>query len=590
MAFLATAYFEDETSAAHKRPVGSRGAPLVGFWSATAAVVLAVSVVAFLLLPRGESNAVGYQQVSALPITGGQDGPPPLAQAGGQQSAVGLPSLRTRSSDSGSTDPQGSGALPAVPTAQITEDEASAQPSTAGASSGSPLAESVPEIALRQDAVQSHTAGSGTNEVVMHVRSPVASYWRGQVFDIFDGRVWHPQENPGPDRIARPRSERLLRYTQTFYVHRPQAGTTFTGYRGERVLSPEETLYRSSLGSGYSYQVVSAQPELSPDKLRQDRPGRVPSRYYELPPGTLWLPDLADTITAGDITGFDRAASIVEYLRRDGKYDSLAQDQLESSASLEELLLEGRPGTSLDFATTNVMLARAAGLPSRLATGYLPGERDLLSGAYEVRDEHSHAWAEVYFRDHGWVPFDGTHRPDAYAGGQARAGQIGGLKYLFESSVGDELLRQAVLAPSRLSSGLKDAFASPASAGLAAVAAGAFLVGLAWLSMKILWKGRRRGDRRWSYTRLPGGGRTEMLRVYARVERLLKKKGAGVRMPGQTLQEYASVAAETLDGLESQLTWFTQAAWSAAYDPSDFAAGAVEEARVRLGELRAAMG
>ena len=49
------------------------------------------------------------------------------------------------------------------------------------------------------------------------------------------------------------------------------------------------------------------------------------------------------------------------------------------------------------------MLARATGLPARLATGYLPGERDLLSGAYRVEREDVHAWAEILFWDHGWT-------------------------------------------------------------------------------------------------------------------------------------------------------------------------------------------
>ena len=585
LAFLATAYIEDETSATRSRSHSGRRAPLVGFWLATGTAVLAVSVVAFLLLPRGESNAVGYQQVTALPITGGQDGPQSLPQAIGQQSAVSLPSQGAQASGSASPASRTGDPTPSTSTTAKTGETVSTQPS-----SESPQAEAIPQVALRQDAAPLPKVGSGSGGAVMHVRSPVASYWRGQVFDTFDGRVWHPEESPGLDRPAGHQSERLLRYTQTFFVHRPQPGTTFTGYREEKVLSPEEALNRSSLGAGNSYRVVSVQPELAPEKLRQDRPGRVSRRYYELAPGTQWMPELADRITAGDTTGFDRAASIVEYLRQVGRYDTLAENQLSSSASLEDLLLEGKPGTSLDFATANVMLARAAGLPSRLATGYLPGERDLLSGAYEVHDEHAHAWAEVHFRDHGWVPFDGTHRPDPYAGGRAKAGQIGGLKYLFESSVGDELLRQVVLGPSRLSSELKDIFASPASAGLAAIALGAFVVGLVWLSMEILWKGRRHRDRRWSYTRLPGGGRAEMLRTYTRLERLLKSKGSGARRPDQTLQDYASATAEKLAGLESQLAWFTQAAWSAAYDPSGFPAEAVQEARIRLRELKAAMG
>ena len=65
----------------------------------------------------------------------------------------------------------------------------------------------------------------------------------------------------------------------------------------------------------------------------------------------------------------------------------------------------------MDYATATVMLARASGLPSRLALGYLPGIREPLSGAYMVRESDAHAWAEVYFADQGWVPVDSAPRP-----------------------------------------------------------------------------------------------------------------------------------------------------------------------------------
>ena len=87
MAFLATAFLEDEAEAAQVQPA-AKGTLLVGFWSGAGAAVLLLSVVAFLLLPRGESNAVGYQQVAALPITGDPGGAQPSSQLEGRTVAV----------------------------------------------------------------------------------------------------------------------------------------------------------------------------------------------------------------------------------------------------------------------------------------------------------------------------------------------------------------------------------------------------------------------------------------------------------------------------------------------------------------------
>ena len=329
------------------------------------------------------------------------------------------------------------------------------------------------------------------------------SYWRGQVFDRFDGRSWHSAGSLSPTGTETKLSGSSDRYTQTFYIQHPEPGTNFMGYRGVELLSAEDTLYRESLGNEYSYKVVSVRPELVPEKLRQDRAARTGGQYRGLPTSMGWLPGVADRITAGASSDFDKAASIVNFLRHNGEYDDSATNQLSSSSSLDGFLLRGEPGTSMDFATSAVMLARAAGLPARLAVGYLPGEQDLLSGAYTVRERDAHAWADVLFQEHGWVPFDGTHRPDGYAAASGVGGQIPGLKYLFESSVGDDLLRAAVLAPSKLSSGIAGAFNSPASAGMAIVAVGVILFGLGWLGIRVMWRRRRQRDVTWLYFRLP---------------------------------------------------------------------------------------
>ena len=363
--------------------------------------MLVLSVAAFLLLPRGDSSAVGYQEVAALPITGDPEfSPAPVELAT-------LPQGGPLPSGSGGASPPAGTAGSSGPESGVPE----------GRRPGGGLA---PETVLAEDAFPAPSPGAGGDDVVMHVRSPVGSYWRGQVYDLFDGRYWHGGSSPGPDSSTRIANRGALEYTQTYFIHRPQPGSTYMGYRGVEALFPEEAGYQESLGTGLSYKIVSLQPDHVPGSIREDRPGRGEERYYRVPSSLAWLGELSEQVTAGAGFGFDRAARIVNYLRSQGRFDASAQDQLKSSAPLDAFLLDGEPGSSMDFATANVMLARAAGLPARLATGYLPGERDLLSGAYAVRDGDAHAWAEILFEKHGWVPFDGTERPDLYAAGRVR--------------------------------------------------------------------------------------------------------------------------------------------------------------------------
>lgn len=79
-------------------------------------------------------------------------------------------------------------------------------------------------------------------------------------------------------------------------------------------------------------------------------------------------------------------------------------------------LLENKKGYCTHYATSGVMLARMAGIPARYATGYIVVEKDISSGrsnadgsvSLEVKDNRSHAWAEIYIDSIGWVPYEFT--------------------------------------------------------------------------------------------------------------------------------------------------------------------------------------
>ncbi|MDE5583793.1 MAG: transglutaminase-like domain-containing protein [Ruminococcus sp.] len=79
-------------------------------------------------------------------------------------------------------------------------------------------------------------------------------------------------------------------------------------------------------------------------------------------------------------------------------------------------LLENHKGYCIHYATSGVMLARMAGIPARYATGYVIVGEDFNNstansdGTYtiDVKDNRSHAWAEVYLDGYGWIPFEFT--------------------------------------------------------------------------------------------------------------------------------------------------------------------------------------
>ncbi|XRQ08768.1 transglutaminase domain-containing protein [Actinomadura welshii] len=148
-------------------------------------------------------------------------------------------------------------------------------------------------------------------------------------------------------------------------------------------------------------------------------------RYLRLPPGA--PPRLAEIAreAAGDGTAHQRASRIAEYLRDSYTFEPGTPGG-HGYADLAELLVPpGRKGggaTSEQFASAFAVLARAAGLPSRVVVGFGPG-----AGGDErvVRTGDAVAWGEIYFEGLGWVPYDPNPRKRSAASPQPRPGERG---------------------------------------------------------------------------------------------------------------------------------------------------------------------
>jgi hypothetical protein len=72
----------------------------------------------------------------------------------------------------------------------------------------------------------------------------------------------------------------------------------------------------------------------------------------------------------------------------------------------------------MHFATSMALMLRSLDIPTRVAQGFLPGDR-AANGIETVRNSSAHAWVEVYFPGFGWYPFDptgGTSRSSAQGG------------------------------------------------------------------------------------------------------------------------------------------------------------------------------
>ena len=81
---------------------------------------------------------------------------------------------------------------------------------------------------------------------------------------------------------------------------------------------------------------------------------------------------------------------------------------------IETFLLQRKAGHCEYFASACALLLQASGIPARLVTGYCGSELNPITGKYEVRQRHAHAWVEAWVGG-SWKTLDPTPAADRTA-------------------------------------------------------------------------------------------------------------------------------------------------------------------------------
>lgn len=298
---------------------------------------------------------------------------------------------------------------------------------------------------LSDDAIQVTVEGMGTN-------SPL--YLAGTIFTEYTGQGWKMQENPyGEDDylysyqkltdalsnggytaqeiqgITRQRS-----YTVSYEKLRTE--TLFTVPNTIAIVLPEKTTYSAGEGgnlildnsksTGFSYRIrflevnyaseeveaLMRQEELNGTAQGNEEDRERSTFIYENDTG---LPkdlpqrvrDLADHITEGAETDYDRLKAIEAYLNTLA-YTTTPKTAPEGQDFTDYFLFESKSGYCTYFATAMAVLARCEGIPARYVEGFVTGDTLGREGIIELKGQNAHAWAEAYIDSVGWVPFEPT--------------------------------------------------------------------------------------------------------------------------------------------------------------------------------------
>lgn len=317
---------------------------------------------------------------------------------------------------------------------------------------GGPLPSGVASAVSSSTAATSFTrpmisVGTGpvslSDQPVLEVHSSEPLYWRGSVYIRYTGRGWSnprfgffsrdlfdagapfasiPERQGGLYRLdVPPVSSQPARYrevTQRFKLLHGASNIIYGAAQPVQVRFPNLAVRVDPTGClqsaygyrwGTEYEVISHVPDVAPDDLRKARPAtpfQIDTVYFEVPPNPR-LRELAQQLTARYDNNYDKVRAIQAYLESTCVYNLDAPAVPVGRDAVEFFLFESREGYCDLFSTALAVLARYAGIPSRVATGFLSGDPQP-DGRFIAREKHRHQWTEIYFPGFGWITFDAT--------------------------------------------------------------------------------------------------------------------------------------------------------------------------------------
>ncbi|MEU4226899.1 transglutaminaseTgpA domain-containing protein [Nonomuraea sp. NPDC026600] len=260
------------------------------------------------------------------------------------------------------------------------------------------------------------------------VRSAAEANWRLAVLDQFDGVTWTSSAGYLPtsgrvpadgDDVTGARDVVEQQFTLQKLAgpwlpaaDRPQQ-VSFTAPITTGLMADPATGMLASTATareGATYRVTSGIRRYSAAELREAVPA-PDQAALALPngpdgrtaPQRARLATIARKATAGATSPMQQAVRLAAYLRKHADYD-VNSPPGHSYRSIQFFLTEAKKGTTEQFAASYALLARSLGLPSRVVVGFGPGKSQG-GGVRQVLAGDVLAWAEVEFKEIGWVPF-----------------------------------------------------------------------------------------------------------------------------------------------------------------------------------------
>jgi len=239
---------------------------------------------------------------------------------------------------------------------------------------------------------------------------PNLLYWRGPVLWDFDGTTWTRSfysRAPARDDVSV--TEDSLRYQVQLEPHERRWLLALdlparSDHPGSRITMDYQLISRRPLTALTAYNVISNPDFIDTPILNEVQrmlalrlpPDRNPRTLAMAEEWRERYPDDRDLIDA-----------IIRWFREEPFYYSLETAPLGRHGA-DEFLFDLRTGYCEYYASAFAILMRAAGIPTRIVTGYQGGFWNSGGQYLLVRHSDAHAWTEVWLEGSGWTRVDPT--------------------------------------------------------------------------------------------------------------------------------------------------------------------------------------
>ncbi|HVL32929.1 MAG TPA: transglutaminase domain-containing protein, partial [Actinomycetota bacterium] len=155
-------------------------------------------------------------------------------------------------------------------------------------------------------------------------------------------------------------------------------------------------------------------------------------------------------------------------------------------SKIQDMLAGKKEASPFEYVAAQALIARWAGVPSRIGYGFDKGEKKASSALLEYRPRHGASWLEVYFQGHGWIPVTGLPK-------RAKASTTEGPKSEGDILPSDEIVIELFI-PLRETPA--NALFKQIQKALLLATPFAVTIGLIWLFWPAVYKARRKSKRR----------------------------------------------------------------------------------------------